>query len=317
MLGEIPKLFGRGFVIGYLLPATIFLAYLTYGIALDVFGVGAVSAFTVAATARASVGLIIMALALLLLNRPFVRILEGYYRFNPLRQLESRERERFGRIAEPVDKEWRALEQAWSKDLDISVPAGLGRRAALAARSFPHRIELVLGTRFGNSYRAYETNPNVLYGMDAVVLWPRLVCLLPAAAQDQLQESRAKLDFHVNMLWLSFLATLIALGAWNAWSFPWCAIPPALSTMLLWYLLPASARSWGITFSSMFDLYRARLAKSLGLELPATLKEERTMWQAVGQAILYRHAYTADFLDAYRIGRPSTGSPTEEPNPPS
>jgi hypothetical protein len=311
MFGEIPKLFGRGFVIGYLLPSTIFLAYLAYGLGLDIFAIGSVATFTVEGMGRAGLGLAIIALALLLLNRPFVRILEGYYRFNPLTLLKPLQKHRFKRIAKSVDDQWKALEQAWREDLDPDFPVGFGRRAAFAASSFPHRLDLVLPTRFGNTYRSYETYPTMLYGMDAVVLWPRLVCVLPRAAREQLQESRAKLDFHVNMFWLSLLAGIIAMLPLSHWH-PWRVVPPLISVILLWPLLATSARAWGITFTSMFDLYRAPLAEALGLELPPTLESERTMWREVSRFILYRRAYTGDFLDSYRSAKVSRKTECEE-----
>jgi hypothetical protein len=309
MIGEIPKLFGRGFVIGYLLPATIFLAYLTFALKLDLFALGPVSGFSVEALGRAGLGVVMIALGLLLLNRPFVRILEGYYKLNPLRLLKPLNEKRFQKIARPVDSEWAALEQAWQGNRDARPSAGFGESAALAASSFPHRQELILPTRFGNTYRAYEVYPAVIYGMDAVVLWPRLICLIPPFAQEQLQESRAKLDFHVNMLWLSFLATIITLLPLHDWHL-WRSAPPAIFLVMLWYLLPASARAWGISFTSMFDLYRTQLANGLGLALPKTLEEERTMWREVVRFMLYRRAFSADFLDQYRAPSLAAESPT-------
>lgn len=311
MLGEIPKIFGRGFVIGYLLPAAIFLAYMTYGLGFDLFAAGPLSQLTVETVGRAGLGVILIALALLLLNRPFVRILEGYYRFNPLRLLQPLSTKRFNRIVVPVNEKWSELEKAWSDNIDARPPAGFGPKAALAASSFPYRSDLILATRFGNTYRAYETFPAVLYGMDAVVLWPRLICVIPRTAQDQLQESRAKLDFQVNMLWISLLATMIAIATTGGWDL-WRATAPAASVLLLWFLLPAAAQAWGISFTSMFDLYRAPLATSLGLALPKTLAEERTMWTEVARSILYRRPFSADYLDRYRIGHGTTAPQFEK-----
>jgi hypothetical protein len=53
-------------------------------------------------------------------------------------------------------------------------------------------------------------------------------------------------------------------------------------------------------FTSMFDLYRTQLANGLGLAIPKTLEEERTMWREFARFMFYRRAFSADFLDQYR-----------------
>lgn len=305
MLDEIPKLFGRGFVVGYLLPSLLFVIYLTYGLGLDLLGIGAFATLDVEKLGRAALAVLLIAFAALLLNRPFVRILEGYYRFNPLRLFAKASRLRFEQRIVPVQAEWKRLEEAWAKGEDAVPAQWLGEKARLAASAYPYKADLVLATRFGNTYRAFENYPLILYGMDAVVLWPRLSSVLPKAAQDQLAESRARLDFHVTLFWLGAGATVIAIAEARPWLGLVQALPPLLVTAALWATLPTVARSWGTCFTSMFDLYRRPLARSLGLDIPATMKAERQMWYDVGRTMLYRRAFMADSLDPYRQ-RPET-----------
>lgn len=308
MLDEIPKLFGRGFVIGYVMPTLIFVIFLTYGVKLDFLAIGPLSDLDVEKLGRALLAVLLIAIGMLLLNRPLVRILEGYYRFNPLRLMRGYARKQFQNKILPVLVEWEALEKAWANGQDAAPSSSLNQKAEVTASAFPHSIDLVLPTSFGNTYRAYEVYPSVLYGMDAVILWPRLSSILPKPALDQLSESRARLDFHVSLFWLSALATIIAVIDAPTWWAPLNAITPFLLTLLLWETLPNAARSWGITFASMFDLYRAPLAKSLGFALPTSAKQERQMWYDVGRMMLFRRAFTADALDGYRIKEKFSGS---------
>jgi hypothetical protein len=303
VLGEIPKLFGRGFVVGFLFPAAIFLANLTYAWGFDVLGIGPFTKITVEGVGRATLAIVLAGLVLLLVNRPFVRVLEGYYRYNPLAVFGFVTKRRFRNHIKPVHEEWKRLEQAWIDNNNARPPEGFADKATEAASNFPHREDLILPTSFGNSYRAYETYPAVIYGMDAVLMWPRLLCIIPACARDQLQENRAKLDFHVNLFWLSVISIIGWLALVHDPAQTWRAVPPAIVAVVMWLVLPSVARSWGSSFSTIFDLYRAPLATSFGLTLPGTLAEERTMWTEIARSIRYRRAFTADYLDRYRATR--------------
>jgi len=138
--------------------------------------------------------------------------------------------------------------------------------------------------------------------VDAGSLWPRLMHVVSDATREQLQESRAKLDFHVNLFWLSLFAIALSPQSSRNWVVLG-AVPPLTLAMVLWLLLPAAARAWGNSFASVFDLYRAPLAGHFGLELPPTLEDERAMWTEVSRAILFRRPFTADYLDRFRTTR--------------
>ena len=55
-----------------------------------------------------------------------------------------------------------------------------------------------------------------------------------------------------------------------------------------WWRLPDAALQRGEQVKSTFDLYRSALADALGLELPATEAEERTMWRLVSRRMILR-----------------------------
>lgn len=296
MLASVPKLFGRGFLVGFILPAALFQAYLVYGLGLDVFGVGSVNAAAPEALGRAAIAVVGLGLLLLVVNRPIVRGLEGYGRFNPLRLGLSRQLKQFDAVATAAKAAEDELADAASEPTEADTDA-----LAALVRRFPHERQWVLPTRFGNVYRAYESYPLVIYNMEAVLLWPRMLCVIPELALEQLRNARALFDFKVNSFALSLVGGVVALATWSSW---WHGIFGALSFALgiwLWVNLPASVATWGDAFTSTFDLYRAALAEKLGLELPTKLETERLMWSAVGKMIMFRSSENAEYLDHFRV----------------
>ncbi|KUR79070.1 hypothetical protein [Novosphingobium sp. FSW06-99] len=303
MLDEIPKLFGRGFIFGYVLPVLIVVIYLAYGAGLDVLDIGPFALVDLEKLGKAVFSTVLIAFLMLILNRPLVRILEGYGRLNPLRLLGGWSRRRYDRLYVPVAIEWDRLEAAWKQNNDAKPDSALAKAGAQAAAAWPARREHVLPTPFGNTYRAFESYPAIVYGMDAVVFWPRLSAILPKGAQELLQDSRARLDFHITLFWGSLIdAAIVAVYA-QGWMARLPAIPPLIMTTLLWLTLPNAARAWGTSFTAMFDLYRRPLANSMGFELPPTAQQERQMWYDLSRVLLFRRAYTLDCLNSNRAIR--------------
>ncbi|MFC3310854.1 hypothetical protein [Blastomonas aquatica] len=308
MLDEIPKLFGKGFVIGYLLPVLIVMIYLVQVADFDPLGLGPDVSFDAEKLGKVSLSLILLSFFMLFLNRPIVRFLEGYGRFNPLQILMKRSLARYDKFYTPIAAEWYDLEAKWKQNNDARPSAMLAKRGARVTASWPPKREHVLPTRFGNVYRAFESYPSVMYGIDAVVFWPRLSAILPIDAQDLLQDSRARLDFHVTLLatCLTSAAMVIADNGIENWPSHVVVAPLLIGGAVLWLRLPRAAAAWGTRFSAMFDLYRRPLATSMGFDLPRTAQEERQMWYDLSRALLYQRPYTMDCLDPCRTVRPES-----------
>ncbi|HYE29066.1 MAG TPA: hypothetical protein VEA61_12660 [Allosphingosinicella sp.] len=296
MLASVPKLFGRGFLVGFMLPAAFFLAYLVYGLGLDPVGLGSANGAAPEAVGRAAIAIAGLGLLLLVVNRPIVRGLEGYGRLNPLRLGLSWQRKRF-------DAATSAAKAAKDKLADASARPTSADTDALAAlvERFPHEGRWLLPTRFGNVYRAYESYPLVIYNIDAVLLWPRMLCVIPELALEQLRNARALFDFKVNSFVLSLVGGFVALGTWSSWAHGVCGVLSFALAVWLWVTLPAAVATWGDAFTSTFDLYRAVLAKKLGLKLPTELKTERSMWSAIAKMIRFRSSENAEYLDQFRL----------------
>ena len=146
-------------------------------------------------------------------------------------------------------------------------------------------------TALGNIRRVTEYYPRHRYGMDAIILWPRLVTVLPKEFMEAVSEARLSLDALVTT---SFCALLFALGwgvvllALGTWGWAAVAILGGLIVAFLAYhiALPA-AESYGEMVKAAYDTHRWKLLDLLRLEPPATPGAETQLWTKV-RASLYR-----------------------------
>ena len=177
-------------------------------------------------------------------------------------------------------------------------------RLKAAVSGFPHDEHLVLPTTIGNSIRAFEVYPRVVYGIDAIPAWPRLAMILPEQARAQINDSRAIFDFAANLLLTSSITTIlyIALCIWShQLSGLWIPIVYIGAFLFSRYMLDTAASQWGEQVKGAFDLYRAALAEQLGLEIPQSADREREMWEYVNKMMIFRAGSAARNLDKFRI----------------
>jgi hypothetical protein len=304
VFSELPNIIGRAFLIGQVLPGTL----LTFGL-WSAFAPGTVidsmrKADGASGTAAAIVILWLVAIALTAINRPLIHLLQGY----PFRRLTWIAERAYARQAAPYFAESTRLEAARQTDptaqpeiADLS--AGLQR----AVTHYPDAPRFLLPTSLGNIMRAYEVYPRVLYGLDSVPAWPRIVEVVPKETLSRLEESRALLNFGANLILASTLvglATLLSILVGPLHPVHWVLL--TLSTLthpLGWTVARNAAHAWGDQTRAIFDLYRGDLAKVLGLALPSDPKQERIMWRTFSRMTLYRLPSAVDELARFR--RPS------------
>ena len=222
----------------------------------------------------------VLALALVLqpLQLSLVRLLEGYWgRSGVLRIPADWGCGRHRRRRRRLDQQTRIPR------LDGQQPSGQQAAAAGMAtwklrRLYPDNDDHVMPTLLGNVLKAGEDRAGGRYGLDCVVVWPRLYPLLSQPLTAALDDARNQLDLAVR-----FAATfgLIAAGALvllapHGW---WAAVVLA-ALLLAWLSYRASvnaAIAYGELLESAIDLHRFDLLRALHLPLPADPEAEQTL----------------------------------------
>jgi len=324
MFTKLPSLLGRDFLIAHFLPMVAFVAAVLA--VLEAFGHAELRAALdeniLSEVSVLLLGVWIAATVLLLVNHDIVRFFEGYGRWNPWHLFAPVERRRFRALRDEIEDLRR---RRAAGDADAVGPAGSERfmdlRRRMAER-FPHEEPLLLPTALGNTIRAFEAYPAVLYGMDAIHGWPRLVGLVPEHMREAIDDSRTRMDAWLNVLVLSVVflpvfAAVVAFGCAGestacAWSAPWWLAPAAaVGLALLAYERAISAAAgWGLWVKAVFDLYQDDLARALGHVLPEEPEQRRLYWTQVSQAMIYRHAASLD--RAARTAAPTATPPPED-----
>ncbi len=239
------------------------------------------------------VGLPLMALVLVsaqlmrLTEERWLRLLEGYDWPRALHGLRRWLLLRQQRKQEAVRRELQALgsqvqEALREGQLDLPLAERYARLDMLRY-TFPQGF--VLPTRLGNLLRAAEEYAEHRYGLNAVLVWPRLWLLLPPEARETLALAYQRLLAAVRAwAWgLTFLLVWTLLTAWLAWrsggGWAWLAPVAALGTGWLWMRLAyrlalARAAVFGELVRAAFDLYRLGLYDALGWPRPSPEEEK-------------------------------------------
>ncbi|RMG83264.1 MAG: hypothetical protein D6712_13255 [Chloroflexi bacterium] len=293
-----PRLFDRHFAIGYILPVILFLL-VTYGV-LRQFGLledlpARMESDLLGWLALLAALTFFISLILVVLNLEIIRTLAGFGRFNPARLLIAIERGNFKRLYNAIDY----LDEQYRKHEEEGkpFPMQLNRRRDLlwhvAASRFPERLMYVQPTAFGNTLRAFEAYPRVMYGLDGRAGWARLLAVIPDAYHREIATTKAYTDFWIN-LWLFSVAVLVEYGALTviygdirALYIPLLALAAALFTS--WRARHAAA-DWGELVNAAFDVFLVDLYEKLGVEIPPTRDDERAFWQNFSVAVRNRFA---------------------------
>jgi hypothetical protein len=157
-----------------------------------------------------------------------------------------------------------------------------GTAGARLRRRFPLPDHLVRPTALGNALSAMEDTAGRDYGLDAVVVWPRLYAVLGDKIRAVVDDRRDVLDSAGRMAVTAAttaLTTLVLLwgsGWWLA-----LALVPAVIGAVAYAGAVAAAVAYGEAVRSSFDLHRFDLLTTLKLALPRTRDQERELNQAL------------------------------------
>jgi hypothetical protein len=297
MFSDLSKLFSYGFVVGFFLPAMLLITATRLLVLLfepkiatslvDIWG----QLEIVWTLPGALVVAWLLGTLLLIINRALIRFLEGYGLLKRIGLL-NRQLQRFDTLKKRLDevKEKRDTEK---REYGEARPETIREYRELFwewRRVFPHERSFILPTRFGNTLRAFEVYPYVLYGIDSIALWPRMLALLPTDFRNSINEAKARVDFGVNMVYLTPLVILeygILAIITTKLPMPWLVFLLLVVTWLSYRLTISSALQWGDLVKSVFDLYRGDLLKQMGLKQPESWDEERKLWLALSRSFHY------------------------------
>jgi hypothetical protein len=150
-------------------------------------------------------------------------------------------------------------------------------------RVYPTDDADVQPTLLGNVFATAAEYPQLVYTMQGLLWWPRLVPLVPGAFSDMLGGAQAPMMALLNLciVFASLalgggLVLALAGGHWVA------ALVTLVGGLVLARLCYRAAVSQAAELGSMlrvgFDLYRHEILRQMDLEIPTDLDAERAIW---------------------------------------
>ena len=296
MLSEIPKIFDRYFVVGFFLPSVLFIlaVLLIFGAQIDLHD----DKSFVAAKLLWSLGALVLAdwifaNTLTAINYYTIRMIEGYHWPPIIRTAACRMQIRRWRKLQNkisiIDRQWIESEAA-----SEAIPRCLiNQRNALKqalANQYPDKEHLILPTRFGNVVRAFETYPRVMYGLDGVPGWMRLLSVVSKESIELVTDAKANVDLFVNMAALSMLLVMLVtinLIISHDKHYLLYLFICILTCYSCFKLAIGAAMRWGAVVMAIFDTHLHKLSASLGYRLPSDAAIRRSFWERYSQAIIY------------------------------
>jgi hypothetical protein len=296
VFGELPKIFDRNFVIAFFLPVATFVAA-SLGLvhAYDLYPslVPALKADILIGTTILGLATWVGGVILLAANRDVYRLFEGYGRLNPFRLFSFVERWQYRRLKRQISDLDRIYDSylAEQKEPPEELNNRRGRLLRFEAERFPDREEYLLPTALGNTIRAFEVYSRVMYGLETIQGWSRLISVIPKSHLKLVDDAKAEADFWLNLGALSclFVIEYAVVAAYTGrWDYIWIpAAAFALAVAAAWRAKSAAVE-WGEIVKASFDVYLPSLLTKLQFPYPATKDDERKLWREFSQGIIYR-----------------------------
>jgi hypothetical protein len=286
-VGEINKVFGRDFIIGFFLPALIFLVA-TFFLAKFLWPNDAWLQLTWHKAEDTGLFVFVawvFAVLLESINREIFRTVEGYWPWGLETKLNRPQRKRFLNLKGKID----ALRYK-PGDLTANEERELTKLSLEMATKYPAREPLILPTSFGNAVRAYESYPRAIYGFESINGWTRLQALMTKDFRELLGNNRARVDFWLNVYVLTLLfAFEVAVAARIKQGLPLWLVPLIFLLALVAYVRArSSAQQFGEQVKAAFDVYLPGLAGKLGYTLSSDPEKNEKFWKAFSQVMVHR-----------------------------
>lgn len=296
MFGELPKLFDRNFAVGFFLPMAVFITASglilgQYGFApqvVNLFGMNLLVGTT-------TLGLVswVGGIVLLAINRDLYRLMEGYGKYNPIQLFAPFQKNRYRKMKaelKTLDDEFKKC-KAETSEFPARSRTRRNKLLKQLVDDFPKEEEHLLPTPFGNILRAFENYPLVMYGLESIGGWERLLAVIPKDYLELVDAAKAQVDFWLNL----GLAFLLLLGEYAGLAFifghpiNWWIV---LLLILLGTIAPlradSSAREWGLYVKAAFDMFLPKMREALGVVPPEDRAQEFAQWYTFSQATIFR-----------------------------
>lgn len=148
---------------------------------------------------------------------------------------------------------------------------------------YPEDERDFLSTRLGNVLRAAERHAYYRFGLDTIIMWPRLVHVAPQQFLLDVDEARASLEFLLVLsLWfytfgLLDLLILITTAA-PTWLALCCFLTGTLGGYRAYISSLGAAREYGEQLRAGSELYRHDVLQKYKIEVPPSVAEEKRTW---------------------------------------
>ncbi len=224
-----------------------------------------------------AIAIVIIALIFQPLQLRLVKILEGYWgnsrvaKFIWTLGIRIQNRHRMALVQDSQISRT-SLEEIDEQAKDKMLAAGEKLR-----QYFPAEDRL-MPTALGNVLRAAEDLAGKRYGLDSVVVWPRLYPLISDRLASMIADYRNQLDIAARFCVVFFLAAIITLAllinhGW--WLF--IVVVHLLFSWMSYKSCLAAALAYGIGIQAAFDLHRFDLYKSMHLSMPEDRESEKQL----------------------------------------
>ncbi len=207
MFGELPEIFNKNFAVGFFLPVVTFLI-ITLAL-MNGFGT-LPTIITIDTTSQSDVlvktavfGLVswLGGVFLLAVNQDLLLFIQGYGRLNPLRLFGKMENDRYDDLQKDIAKlDDKYIEfQLRGEEFPMDLRLKRNRLMHFFAQRFPDAEYGLLPTSFGNIIRAFQVYPQVMYGLDAMPGWERLLAIIPEKYSELINDAKSQVDFWINI----------------------------------------------------------------------------------------------------------------------
>ena len=298
MFSKLPELFGRNFATSYFIPIVVFLlaslvifkdlTFFPFAISLSATDQIEILLGTTIISLFAWIG----GFLLVSINRNIIRLMEGYGKYNPanfLMNLEKRYYRKLKRRISMLDEKYIIfLEKSQQPPSDLVIKRNKLLREFV--ERFPDEERWLLPTSFGNTVRAFEVYPRIMYGIDSIPAWEHLLAVIPEDYRKLIDDSKAQVDFWANVWILSILFVLeyiFITSHIHAINNLWILISAIALVFVAFSRARIAAVEWGKRVKAAFDVFLPELHKKLGFKNPKSEEETKQMWRGFSQAVIY------------------------------